>query len=74
MLREEFIKLIGTKTIVDYPFFREVQIWSLEDFVYDKETDTIRHNRLDLICDVFIAKAINPRFGSKSDTTHGSLL
>lgn len=74
MLREEFIKLVGTKTIVDYPFFPEVQIWSLEDFNYDIETDTISHNRLDLIVDNFIWNAENPRYGNKSDTTHGSLL
>ncbi len=71
MLRDEFIKLIGTKTIVDYPFFPEIQIWSLEDFSYDKETDT---NRLDLIVDTFIFNARNPRYGNRSDTTHGSLI
>lgn len=71
MLREDFIKLIGTKTIVDYPFFPEIQVWSLENFSYDKERDVIKHNRLDLIIDAFIANAENPRYGNKSDATHG---
>lgn len=72
MDRNEFISLIGTKTLFDYnsPSF-EKQIWSMENFNYDKENDIITHNRLDLIMDVIIKWAENPRYGDKSEATHG---
>lgn len=71
MDRTNFINLIGTKTLVDYQSGNELQRWSMETFSYDKATDIVTHNRLDLITDVFIPKAFNPRTGNKSEATHG---
>ena len=66
MTREEFISLIGQDLVVDYPFGNEIQQWSLKNFVFDN--GIIKHNRLDLIIDVFIANARNPH---KGEATHG---
>ncbi len=66
MTREEFISLIGQDLVVDYPFGKEIQQWSMKNFVFDN--GIIKHNRLDLIIDVFIANARNPH---KGEATHG---
>lgn len=66
MTREEFISLIGQDLVVDYPFGNEIQQWSMKYFVFDN--GIIKHNRLDLIIDVFIANARNPH---KGEATHG---
>lgn len=66
MSKEEFISLIGKDVVVDYPFFGEVQKWSMKNFSI--ENGVIRHNRLPLIIDVFIANARNPH---KGEATHG---
>ena len=66
MSKEEFIALIGKDVVVDYPFFGEVQKWSMKNFSI--ENGVIRHNRLPLIIDVFIANARNPH---KGKATHG---
>lgn len=66
MTREEFISLIGQDLVVDYPFGNEIQQWSMKNFVFDN--GIIKHNRLDLIIDVFIANARNPH---KGEATHG---
>lgn len=69
MDRTEFIHLIGKDVVVEYPFFGELQLWSMKNFSYDEKTDTIRHNRItDLIVDNFIPNARNPH---KGDATHG---
>lgn len=68
MLRDEFIGLIGKDVVVDYDFCGENQKWSMKNFLYDKKTDTIKHNRLPLIMDVFIPKAHHPH---KGKPTHG---
>lgn len=66
MSREEFISLIGQDVVVDYPFGREMQRWDMRNFsIVDGE---IKHNRLPLIMDVFIANARNPH---KGEATHG---
>ena len=66
MSREEFISLIGQDVEVDYPFGREMQRWDMRNFsIVDGE---IKHNRLPLIMDVFIANARNPH---KGEATHG---
>ena len=66
MTREEFVDLIGKDVVVDYPLFGEVQRWSMKNFTI---TDgVIRHNRLPLIMDAFIANARNPH---KGEATHG---
>lgn len=67
MTREEFIKLIGQDLVVDYPFFNELQKWSMKNFYID-ENGIIKHNRLPLIIDNFIANARNPH---KDEATHG---
>lgn len=74
MKRNEFISLIGTQTIFDYPFGKENQIWSIENFLYDEKSDVVYHDRLPLIIDNFILNAGNPRFGTIRDTTHGGKL
>lgn len=66
MTREEFYSIIGQDVVVDYPFFGELQQWSMLNFsVVDGE---IKHNRLPLIMDVFIKNARNPH---KGEATHG---
>ena len=67
MLREEFISLIGQDLVVDYPFGNEIQRWSMKNFYID-ENGEIKHNRIPLIVDVFIAYASNPH---KGKVTHG---
>jgi hypothetical protein len=67
MKREEFINLIGKDFVVDYPFGREIQRWSMKNFYIDENGEP-RHNRLPLIMDVFIAHARNPH---KGEATHG---
>lgn len=66
MKKEEFIKLIGQDVVVDYPFFDEIQKWSMKNFII--EDGVIKHNRLPLIMDVFIENARNPH---KGEATHG---
>lgn len=66
MTREEFINLIGQDVVVDYPFGDELQRWSMKNFSI--ENGVIKHNRLPLNIDVFIAKARNPH---KGEATHG---
>lgn len=64
MERNEFINLIGQDVVVDYPFFQEVQKWSMKNFTYDPVTDTIRHKRIsDLNVEVFLKNARNPHPG-----------
>ena len=66
MTREEFVSIIGQDVVIDYPFFGELQQWSMLNFnVVDGE---IKHNRLPLIMDVFIKNARNPH---KGKATHG---
>ena len=67
MLREEFVSLIGQDLVVDYLFGNEIQRWSMKNFYID-ESGEIKHNRLPLIMDVFIAHASNPH---KGKATHG---
>lgn len=66
MNRGEFISLIGQDVVVDYPFGRELQRWSMKNFYIDN--GEIKHNRLSLNMDVFIANARNPHKGT---ATHG---
>lgn len=66
MTREEFIELIGQDLVVDYPFFNEVQQWSMKNFSI--ENGAIKHNRIPLNIDVFIKNAKNPHVGK---ATHG---
>ena len=65
--REEFVSLIGTDVVVDYPFGRELQRWSMLNFYVDSDGE-IKHNRIPLLIDNFIANARNPHPGSP---THG---
>lgn len=67
MTRDEFISLIGQDVVVDYPFFQELQQWSMLNFYIDKNEE-IKHNRLPLLMDNFIANARNPH---KGKATHG---
>lgn len=67
MKKSEFIELIGQDVVVDYPFGKEMQKWSMKNFFIAKDGQ-IKHNRLDLIMDVFIANAQNPH---KGVATHG---
>ena len=68
MTRAEFISLIGQDVVVDYPLFKELQLWSMKSFTYDQETDTITHNRLPLNVEVMIQRMGNPH---KGNATHG---
>lgn len=68
MTRPEFIALIGQDVVVDYPFFKEVQQWSMKNFSYDSNTDTITHNRLPVNVEVMIPGMSNPHQGK---ATHG---
>lgn len=67
MDKAEFIALIGQDVVVDYPFGRELQRWSMKNFHLDENGDP-KHNRLPMIMDNFIAMARNPH---KGDATHG---
>ena len=67
MTREEFVSLIGQDLVVDYPFFGEIQQWSMKNFYIDDE-GKVRHKRLPLITDVFIPLVRNPH---KGEATHG---
>lgn len=67
MTREEFIGLIGQDVVVDYPFFNEVQQWSMKNFYIDKFGE-IHHNRIPLNIHIFISLARNPH---KGEATHG---
>lgn len=67
MSREEFIALIGQDVVVEYPFGREIQLWSMKNFFIDEHGE-IHHNRLPLIIDSFIPFARNPH---KGKPTHG---
>ena len=61
MTRPEFIALIGQDIVVDYPFFKEIQRWSMKNFSYDPNTDTIN-------AEVMIPRMSNPH---KGKATHG---
>ena len=67
MTREEFIELIGQDVVVDYPFGRELQRWSMKNFFINKDGE-IHHNRLPLIIENFIPYVRNPH---KGEATHG---
>ena len=49
MTKQEFISLIGKDVVVDYPFGKELQRWSMKNFYI--EDGQIYHNRLPLIID-----------------------
>lgn len=68
MTRPEFIALIGQDVVVDYPFFEDVQQWSMKNFSYNSDTDTIIHNRLPMNVEVMIPHISNPHMG---EATHG---
>lgn len=67
MTKEEFIALIGQDIVVDYPFYGEVQRWSMKTFYIDEDGE-IKHNRIPMNMDVFISNARNPHNGVP---THG---
>ena len=67
MTKDEFTALIGQDAVIDYPFFNELQKWSMKNFYID-ENGEIRHNRLPMNMDVFISNARNPH---KGEPTHG---
>ena len=67
MSKDEFAALIGQDVVIDYPFFNELQQWSMKNFYID-ENGEIKHNRLPMIVDVFISNARNPH---KGEPTHG---
>lgn len=67
MEKEKFVSLIGQDLVVDYPFGNEIQRWNMKNFYID-ENGEIKHNRIPLIMDVFIAHASNPH---KGKATHG---
>ena len=67
MTKDEFIALIGQDVVVDYPFGKELQQWSMKNFYIDKNGE-IKHNLLPLIIDTFISNARNPHLG---EATHG---
>lgn len=67
MDRADFIALIGKDVVVDYPFFDEIQKWSMKNFYIDDNGEP-QHNRLPMIMDVFIENARNPH---KGEATHG---
>jgi hypothetical protein len=66
MTKGEFVLLIGEDVVVDYPFGKELQQWSMKNFTI--VDGVIKHNRLPLIMDGFIANARNPH---KGEATHG---
>ena len=67
MTKYEFTTFIGQDVVIDYPFFNELQQWSMKNFYID-ENGEIKHNRLPMIMDVFISNARNPH---KGEPTHG---
>lgn len=67
MTVEEFKELLGKDLVVDYPFFNELQQWSMKNFYVD-ENGEIRHKRLPMNIPVFISGASNPH---KGNPTHG---
>ena len=67
MNKDEFVFLVGQDVGVDYPFFDELQRWNMKNFYVD-DNGEIKHNRLLLNMDVFIANARNPHKGT---ATHG---
>ena len=67
MKKDDFVLLIGQDIVVDYPFGKEVQRWSMKNFYLDKNGEP-RHKQLSLIMDVFIKNARNPH---KGEATHG---
>lgn len=67
MEKEKFVSLIGQDLVVDYPFGNEIQCWNMKNFYID-ENGEIKHNRIPLIMDVFIAHTSNPH---KGEATHG---
>lgn len=67
MSKDEFTALIGQDVVIGYPFFNELQQWSMKNFYID-ENGEIKHNRLSMIVDVFISNARNPH---KGEPTHG---
>lgn len=67
MTKGEFVLLIGEDVVVDYPFGKELQQWSMKNFII--ADGVIKHKRLPtLIVDAFIANARNPH---KGEATHG---
>ena len=68
MTRSEFIALIGQDIVVDYPFFKETQQWSMKNFSYDPNPDIITHSRLPVNVEVMIPQMSNPH---KGKATHG---
>lgn len=68
MTKEEFISLIGKDIVVDYPFGKELQRWSMKNFEVDKDGN-VRHKRItSMLTDGFIAHCRNPHWGK---ATHG---
>ena len=67
MTKDEFTALIGQDVVIDYPFFNEIQKWSMKNFYID-ENGEIKHNRIPMIMDAFIANARNQH---KGEPTHG---
>lgn len=67
MTKEEFVALVGQDVVVDYPFGRELQRWSMMNFYIDEKGEP-HHKRLPMIMDVFIKNARNPHEG---EATHG---
>ena len=67
MSKDEFTALIGQDVVIDYPFFNEIQQWSMKNFYID-ENGEIKHNRIPMIMDAFIANARNRH---KGEPTHG---
>lgn len=67
MNKDEFVFLVGQDVVVDYLFGQELQRWSMKNFYVD-DNGEIKHNRLSLNMDVFIANARNPHKGT---ATHG---
>ena len=67
MEKNEFITLIGQDVVVEYPFFEELQLWSMKNFYLDENGEP-HHNRIPLIMDVFIKNCRNPH---KGKPTHG---
>ena len=63
----ELLQDIPDGIVVDYPFGRELQRWSMKNFYIDGNGE-VKHNRLTLIMDAFIANARNPH---KGKPTHG---
>ena len=42
MTKEEFISLIGQDFVIDYPFGRELQRWSMKNFYVDENGELRR--------------------------------